>query len=76
MGVANAQCEIDVQSAGDVISTIALAADAQLCYVFQPSELLLHTAPTDAFHLFLLGQMVDLMVSHAESFLSVKLLGP
>ncbi|KAJ6137171.1 hypothetical protein N7471_003657 [Penicillium samsonianum] len=71
--------EADAQSANEVIPTIAPAADAQLYYVPQSSELLLHTAHwrmDGVGGLLLLGQLVDLMVSHADTLLSGKLLDP
>ncbi|KAJ5585306.1 uncharacterized protein N7459_005106 [Penicillium hispanicum] len=71
--------EADAQSADEVIATIAPAADAQLYYIPQSSELLLHTAHwrTDGVGgLLLLGQLLDLMVSHANTLLSEKLPEP
>ncbi|KAJ6184954.1 hypothetical protein N7519_006255 [Penicillium mononematosum] len=71
--------EADAQSADEVIPTIAPSADAQLYYVPQSSELLLHTAHwrmDGVGGLILLGQLVDLMVSHADTLLSAKLPDP
>ncbi|KAJ5419381.1 uncharacterized protein N7487_002931 [Penicillium crustosum] len=71
--------ESDAQSADEVISTIAPAPDARLYYVTQSNELLLHTAHwrmDGVGGLFLLGQLVDLMVSHAGTLLSGKLPDP
>ncbi|GKZ16802.1 hypothetical protein AbraIFM66951_006291 [Aspergillus brasiliensis] len=64
--------ESDAQSADDVTRTIAPAPDAQLYYIPQSSQLLLHTAHwrTDGVGGFLLlGQLVDLMSSHADTLL-------
>jgi hypothetical protein len=69
----------DAQSADEVIPTTAPSADAQLYYVPQSSELLLHTAHwrmDGVGGLLLLGQLVDLMVSHADTLLSGKLPDP
>ncbi|KAJ5715135.1 uncharacterized protein N7483_012316 [Penicillium malachiteum] len=69
----------DAPSADDVISTIAPAADAQLYYIPQSSELLLHTAHwrmDGVSGMLLLGQLVDLMTSHADTLLSGKLPDP
>jgi hypothetical protein len=71
--------EADAQSANEVIPTIAPTADAQLYYVPQSSELLLHTAHwrmDGVGGLLLLGQLVDLMVSHADTLLSGTLPDP
>ncbi|KAJ5476092.1 hypothetical protein N7475_001821 [Penicillium sp. IBT 31633x] len=71
--------ESDAQSVNEVITTIAPAVDAQLYYVPKSSELLLHTAHwrmDGVGGLFLLGQLVDLMVSHADTLLSGKLPDP
>ncbi|TPR11149.1 Membrane dipeptidase (Peptidase M19) family protein [Aspergillus niger] len=69
----------DAQSADDVIRTIAPALDAQLYYIPKSSQLLLHTAHwrTDGVGGFLLlGQLVDLMASHADTLLSGSLPDP
>ncbi|GKZ73243.1 hypothetical protein AnigIFM50267_009922 [Aspergillus niger] len=69
----------DAQSADDVIRTIAPAPDAQLYYIPKSSQLLLHTAHwrTDGVGGFLLlGQLVDLMASHADTLLSGSLPDP
>ncbi|KAK4863078.1 hypothetical protein LT330_010594 [Penicillium expansum] len=71
--------ETDAQSADEVIRTITPAADARLYYIPQSSELLLHTAHwrmDGVGGLFLLGQLVDLMASHADTLLSGKLPDP
>ncbi|KAJ5356108.1 hypothetical protein N7517_010717 [Penicillium concentricum] len=71
--------EADAQSANEVIPTIAPAADARLYYVPQSNELLLHTAHwrmDGVGGLLLLGQLVDLMVSHADTLVSGKLPDP
>ncbi|KAJ6035434.1 uncharacterized protein N7446_010196 [Penicillium canescens] len=71
--------EADARFANEVIPTIAPAADARLYYVPQSSELLLHTAHwrmDGVGGLLLLGQLVDLIVSHADTLLSGKLLDP
>ncbi|KAJ5200131.1 hypothetical protein N7491_009068 [Penicillium cf. griseofulvum] len=71
--------EADAQSANEVIPTIAPAADARLYYITKSSELLLHTAHwrmDGVGGLLLLGQLVDLMVSHADTLLSGKLPDP
>jgi hypothetical protein len=67
--------EVDALSANEVIRTIAPATDARLYYVPQSSELLLHTAHwrmDGVGGLLLLGQLVDLMISHADNLLSGK----
>lgn len=71
--------EADAQSADDVIPTITPAADARLYYIPRSSELLLHTAHwrmDGVGGLLLLGQLVNLMVSHADTFLLGKLPDP
>ncbi|KAJ6024595.1 hypothetical protein N7540_005392 [Penicillium herquei] len=69
----------DATSADEVIRTIAPAADAQLWYIPQSSELLLHSAHwrvDGVSGMLLLGQLVDLMTSHADTLLSGKLPDP
>lgn len=69
----------DAQSADDVIRTIAPAPDAQLYYIPKSSQILLHTAHwrTDGVGGFLLlGQLVDLMSTHADTILSGNLPDP
>ncbi|KGO70654.1 hypothetical protein PITC_055450 [Penicillium italicum] len=71
--------EADAQSVNDIIPTIAPADDARLYYIPKSSELLLHTAHwrmDGVGGLFLLGQLVDMMVSHADTLLSGKLPDP
>ncbi|OQE44661.1 hypothetical protein PENCOP_c002G04267 [Penicillium coprophilum] len=71
--------ETDARSADEVIPIIAPAADARLYYVPQSSELLLHTAHwrmDGVGGLLLLGQLVDLMVPHADTLLAGKLSDP
>ncbi|KXG47540.1 uncharacterized protein PGRI_014100 [Penicillium griseofulvum] len=71
--------EADARSADEVIATIAPAADARLYYITQSCELLLHTAHwrmDGVGGLLLLGQLVNLMVSHADNYLSGKLPDP
>ncbi|KAJ5177766.1 uncharacterized protein N7500_000465 [Penicillium coprophilum] len=71
--------EADARSADEVIPTIVPAADARLYYVSQSSELLLHTAHwrmDGVGGLLLLGQLVDLMVSHADTLLAGNLPDP
>ncbi|KAK1145274.1 hypothetical protein N8T08_004427 [Aspergillus melleus] len=69
----------DAKSADEVIRTIAPAPDARLYYIPQSSQLLLHSAHwrmDGVGGLLLLGQLVDLMASNADSFLSSKLPDP
>ncbi|PLB46340.1 hypothetical protein P170DRAFT_438160 [Aspergillus steynii IBT 23096] len=71
--VAEAKC------ADEVIPTIAPAPDARLYYIPRSGELLLHSAHwrmDGVGGLLLLGQLVDLMVSHADSLLSRNLPDP
>ncbi|KAJ5272321.1 hypothetical protein N7478_007446 [Penicillium angulare] len=71
--------ETDAESVDEVIPTIAPAADARLYYLPQSSELLLHTAHwrmDGVAGMLLLGQLVDLMVSHADKFLLNRLPDP
>ncbi|KAH8433423.1 uncharacterized protein LDX57_011057 [Aspergillus melleus] len=69
----------DAISTDEVISTIAPAPDARLYFIPKSSELLLHTAHwrmDGVGGLLLLGQLVDLMASHADTLLSGELPDP
>ncbi|KAJ5701473.1 hypothetical protein N7488_009021 [Penicillium malachiteum] len=69
----------DAASADEVIRTIAPAADARLWYIPQSGELLLHSAHwrvDGVSGMLLLGQLVDLMTSHADTVLSGELPDP